>query len=122
MPNGYLPSRIHLVKPLGGFKTTPKKIADPFYSSPKWVSLRKSILIRDEYTCSFCNYKGISSELQVDHIIPRQTKGGKLVEYNPSNLRTLCRRCHTGLTFNIKVKPKPVIGPDGFPIDSTEWN
>ena len=97
------------------------KVADPFYSSPKWVSLRKSILIRDGYKCSFCNFVGLSKDLQVDHIIPRQTKGGKLVEYSPMNLRTLCRKCHTGLTFGFKAKVIPQIGPDGFPIDS-EWN
>lgn len=103
-------------------RTNTGKVADPFYSTRKWRDLRASILKRDNYTCQFCGFIGDVSELQCDHIIPRQTKGGKLVEMNPSNLRTLCRRCHTGLTFNIKVKPKPSIGPDGFPIDSTEWH
>ncbi len=57
-------------------------------------NLRNSILFRDDYTCQLCNknlFKDANVSLQVHHII-FESKGGT---NKPSNLITLCTKCHT---------------------------
>lgn len=53
----------------------------------KWDDIRKEILIRDEYTCSYCGRPART----VDHIIPR-IRGGEDIE---SNLVAACRSCNS---------------------------
>ncbi len=54
-------------------------------------SLRKEIMIRDNYTCQICEkYMPDEVGLHVDHIIP-VSKGGKTI---PSNLQVLCSKCN----------------------------
>ena len=57
-------------------------------SIQEWNEIRKVVLRRDNYTCSYCGKKG--GELHVDHIHP-VSKGG-LDELN--NLTTACRKCN----------------------------
>lgn len=69
----------------------------PKYVSPKaltaqeerirWLKIRGSILLRDDYRCREC---GFYKHLEVHHIIPK-SKGGS---DDSSNLITLCIRCH----------------------------
>ena len=52
--------------------------------------LRTLIRQRDHYTCQLCGAPG----KEVDHIIPT-SQGGT---HTPTNLRVLCRTCHTRKT------------------------
>ncbi|NMM50539.1 HNH endonuclease [Marinigracilibium pacificum] len=49
---------------------------------------RKNIFKRDDHKCQYC---GKSSDLTVDHLVPK-AKGGKTTW---SNLVTACKRCNT---------------------------
>ena len=49
---------------------------------------RKNILLRDNNSCQYCNYKG--SELSIDHVIPRSRGGTD----NWENVATACLRCN----------------------------
>jgi 5-methylcytosine-specific restriction endonuclease McrA len=93
------------------------KKSDPFYMSPQWRKMRFRILHRDNYTCVQCQLKLTSKELQVDHIVPR-TKAPHLA-LEPSNLRTLCRVCHTRAPTSMGrpqgYKEKPFINLSGAP-------
>jgi len=50
---------------------------------------RRSILIRDDYTCQYCGYRGPG--LTIDHVIPKD-KGGKT---DWDNLVACCTRCNS---------------------------
>jgi 5-methylcytosine-specific restriction endonuclease McrA len=52
---------------------------------------RKNVLLRDGYTCQYCGRKFPSSELTIDHVIPR-AKGGRT---SWDNVVTCCRKCNT---------------------------
>ncbi len=51
---------------------------------------RKNILIRDRYTCQYCERTFSSAELTLDHVTPR-SRGG---ESNWENLVACCHRCN----------------------------
>ena len=51
---------------------------------------RKNILIRDGYTCQYCGVKLLSSELELEHVIPRSRGGQSTWE----NLVAACRDCN----------------------------
>ena len=51
---------------------------------------RKNILIRDRYTCQYCEGTFPSAELTLDHVMPR-SRGG---ESNWENLVACCHRCN----------------------------
>lgn len=59
----------------------------PLTEAEIWHKIRISILTRDGFKCQECGYQ---NRLEVHHIIPR-SKGGT---NDPSNLTTLCKRCH----------------------------
>ena len=72
------------------------------------VSLsRKNILLRDNNSCQYCNYKG--SELSIDHVLPRSRGGSD----NWENVTTACLRCNiqkgnrTPEEANMNLKRKP---------------
>ena len=50
---------------------------------------RRSILIRDDYTCQYCGYRGPG--LTIDHVIPKD-RGGKT---DWDNLVACCTRCNS---------------------------
>lgn len=52
-----------------------------------WDKIRKSVLLRDNYSCKSCGKK---DNLTVDHIV-QISKGGT---NNLENLQTLCKYCH----------------------------
>jgi len=51
---------------------------------------RKNILMRDRYTCQYCLRTGPSSELTLDHVIPRSRSG----ETTWENLVACCHQCN----------------------------
>ena len=51
---------------------------------------RKNILMRDRYTCQYCGRTLPSSELTLDHVIPRSRSG----ETAWDNLVACCHRCN----------------------------
>ncbi len=51
---------------------------------------RKNILMRDRYTCQYCLRTLPSSELTLDHVIPRSRSG----ETTWENLVTCCHECN----------------------------
>jgi 5-methylcytosine-specific restriction endonuclease McrA len=48
----------------------------PIYGEPKFC--RRSIFLRDRFSCQYCGHRFESHELTYDHVIPR-AKGGKTV-------------------------------------------
>ena len=70
------------------------------YGSRRWRELRVSILERDAYTCQHCGLAG----LEVDHIRPI-CKGGPI--WDPANLQTLCKSCHSLKTASEKRPDTP---------------
>jgi 5-methylcytosine-specific restriction enzyme A len=55
-----------------------------------WRALRLRILARDNHRCVLCGAKATD----VDHITPKSQGGTD----HPSNLRSLCKRCHRAKT------------------------
>lgn len=51
---------------------------------------RKNILMRDRYTCQYCQRTLPSSELTLDHVVPRSRSG----ETSWENLVACCHRCN----------------------------
>jgi len=51
---------------------------------------RKNILMRDRYTCQYCQSAMPSSELTLDHVVPRSRAG----ESSWENLVACCHRCN----------------------------
>jgi 5-methylcytosine-specific restriction endonuclease McrA len=51
---------------------------------------RKNILMRDRYTCQYCHRTLPSSELTLDHVVPRARAG----ESNWENLVACCNPCN----------------------------
>jgi 5-methylcytosine-specific restriction endonuclease McrA len=56
----------------------------------EWKRVRVLIWSRDQGKCTHCNIAVELDKCHIDHIV-----SGKLGTNNLSNLRTLCRRCHT---------------------------
>ncbi len=48
---------------------------------------RRNVFVRDEHTCQYC---GATSDLTIDHVLPRSRGGGATWE----NLVACCRRCN----------------------------
>lgn len=67
---------------------------------------RKTVFIRDNYTCQICNIrsgKGIEVKLNADHILPQSLFPE--LRYDTNNGRTLCHSCHVKTdTYGTKVK------------------
>jgi len=60
----------------------------PISGTPKFC--RRSILLRDRYSCCFCGQRFPSNDLTFDHLIPRSS-GGKTTW---DNILTCCLRCN----------------------------
>lgn len=59
--------------------------------------LKHHVLKRDDWTCQLCHArppKGVGL-IHVDHIVPIADGGD---EFDPENVRTLCRDCHKKVT------------------------
>jgi len=95
------------------------KRVDPYYLTPEWEALRRQVLKRDNYLCSFCGVKCLGKKRNkpsphVDHIIPRKEGGKDTLD----NLRVACHSCHSRITILDRYsKGKPEIGLDGYIIE-----
>jgi len=61
----------------------------PIQATPKFC--RRSVLLRDRYTCQYCGEKFPGSELTYDHLIPR-SKGGQTTW---ENILCACSVCNS---------------------------
>jgi 5-methylcytosine-specific restriction endonuclease McrA len=70
---------------------------------------KKSVLLRDDYTCGYCSKRGDRSSMTIDHVIPRR-QGGR-AEW--SNLVAACVECNgrkrdrTPLQSQMPLRRKP---------------
>ena len=64
------------------------------YDDPRWTALRWSIMRRDGFKCTSCG-TGTGSGAHVHHIHAIGSERGRGREFDPTNLRTLCRSCHS---------------------------
>lgn len=75
---------------------------------PAWLKLAASIRDRDEHICTRCGMTEAENgqKLDVDHILPwRQMLAFGLEAANaPSNLTSLCRKCHRWKTSTVEHK------------------
>ncbi len=67
--------------------------ANAFYHSKQWRPVRDHVYSRDMATCQACG-EVVKDRKLVDHIIPRRLCTWTQA-LDPSNLWTLCYRCHT---------------------------
>lgn len=64
------------------------------YRGPDWAKIRLAVIERDGYRCAECGSN--EAPLHVHHIKPyRYFKGDYEKANNPSNLVTLCTKCHS---------------------------
>lgn len=63
---------------------------------------RTNILLRDMFTCQLCGARPPSSQLTLDHVVPR-AHGGKT---NWTNIVAACKACNHKKGANKKIKPK----------------
>jgi hypothetical protein len=66
-----------------------------FYKSSFWINLARGIRLRDDYTCQKCGLHG----WHVHHKVPKGMGGSD----DPSNLETLCEKCHRSQPFHEKM-------------------
>lgn len=84
-----------------------------------WTKLRTRILRRDGYLCQPCKRAGRATQAtEVDHITPKAQDGTD----DPENLESTCAPCHERKTAREAreargLKPKRLIGVDGWPVD-----
>ena len=72
---------------------------------------RTNLLIRDNFTCQYCEKKLHTWELTIDHVIPR-VKGGKT---KWDNVTSCCGHCNALKGHKTKMKPiKAPIKPDYY--------
>lgn len=72
---------------------------------------RKNILMRDHYTCQYCDKPCAAGELTLDHVLPRSRGGASSWE----NLVAACRRCNNRkgdrlpeeANMRLRKRPKP---------------
>jgi 5-methylcytosine-specific restriction protein A len=68
-----------------------------FYDSPEWRSLRAAHLELHP-ACEDCEASGRATPAtQVDHVLPLRSRPELALE--PSNLRSLCKACHSSKTL-----------------------
>lgn len=51
---------------------------------------RFNVFLRDDYTCQYCSFKGLHTELTLDHVFPK-SRGGKT---HWDNIVTCCFTCN----------------------------
>lgn len=89
-----------------------------WYKQPEWchpISGRRALQLRAEPNCRMCAKAGIVKPgRNVDHI---ERHGGDPVKFWQGALQTLCDHHHNSVKQSMERKPRPTIGPDGWPIE-----
>jgi hypothetical protein len=67
-----------------------------FYNSRAWQDMRKSILLRDAYTCQMCGAR--ASEVHHKEKLTAFNVSNPKVSLNQKLLVSLCHDCHTKIT------------------------
>ncbi|HAF61257.1 MAG TPA: ATP-dependent helicase [Anaerolineaceae bacterium] len=71
----------------------------------QWEHIRTSILQRDGYRCSLCGLQPDNSgALHVHHKVPFRTFTDKKAANHPSNLITLCEKCHHRVEQTVRIR------------------
>lgn len=81
-------------------------------SRDEYKILRKSVLIRDDFTCQMCQTRG--GKLEVDHL--KEWCNYPSLRFEPTNLRTLCEACHK-MTPNYGSKAKKLGEKNGLSVE-----
>lgn len=94
------------------------------YHTPKWKSLRRQALRRDNFQCVACSacLKG-KGKSRVDHILTVQDRPD--LAFTLSNLRCLCPSCDNKRHAEKSMKGPDIrqVGSDGFPMSPDHpWN
>jgi 5-methylcytosine-specific restriction protein A len=97
---------------------------DPRYRLKRWADLRRTILVRDGFTCQWpgCGIplgqgRRRASAAVVDHKTPH--KGDAALFWNPDNLWALCKEHHdSAKQSEERLGFSTAVGPDGYPIDA----
>ena len=64
-----------------------------WYKTARWQALRFATFLRDLFKCQMCGrLEADTSKLVCDHRVPH--RGSEKLFFDPSNLWTLCKRCH----------------------------
>ena len=77
---------------------SPPKVALPFYHSPEWRALVRSIKLERGAWCETC---GAAGRIFGDHVVEVKD-GGALLD--PGNVKLLCGRCHGRKTARMKAR------------------
>lgn len=80
----------------GGAEGMAKVWAKPFYNSDAWKYLRRSVLLRDHYTCEVCG--GYATEVHHEIELTEANVNDPAVALNPKLLHSLCGDCHKEIT------------------------
>lgn len=72
-----------------------------FYAEQRIHPSRRNILIRDDYTCQYCNKVFSEDELTLDHVLPK-ARGGTS---QWTNLVAACKRCNVKKGHMMKMQP-----------------
>ena len=101
-----------------------KAFSDKFYHSKKWKEIRAYILQRDFFMCQICKTPNCNTVHHIKELTPANINDSTIT-VNPSNLITVCKRCHNLIhdrykqsestqryTFDIEgnVIPCPLVG------------
>jgi 5-methylcytosine-specific restriction endonuclease McrA len=104
----------------------PKHGSQLYYASDHWQKLRITVLRRDRFKCKKCGTLCLGKKRNgvspyIDHIKPRNALSGiPTILDVADNTQVLCGSCHNQKTAFEDNNEKPMIGADGFPIDS-DW-
>lgn len=60
----------------------------PRLPAERWAALRRLVFERDDFTCRYCNKRGV--RLECDHVVPLSRGGSN----DPENLATSCFDCN----------------------------
>lgn len=91
-------------------KQTDRQSSRRYHTGSKaWRQIRQRILIRDGYACVLCGRIDASNE--VDHI------DGDSSHNAASNLRTLCKPCHSRHGRQPSRRARQLVDVDGWPIE-----
>lgn len=97
--------------------------------------MRKSIFLRDDYTCKNCNiqilfevklnpaWENKLCYLEIDHIIPFSLGGNNEAE----NLQTMCNRCNASKSTKLKIQYSQLYSSETylnqlFNLHLSKWN